>query len=789
MNQRQKSHWLALLLLLFFLARLLHTESHKSITYDEPPHVLNAVQYFQPRPMVSTINNPPLIHALMGGLVRLTGLAYDMGYAHDVWEWGNGFDIAQIFFWQLNANWPQFFWVGRLTIIFLALFLASLVYRWAGQLYAAPAPALLALLLLTFDPNILAFSHLATTDLGVALFFTLAGYSLWRYWRQSTWARLVWVGVTMGLAIAAKFSGVAIILAFLLMMVYRWWAGDRSKVGAVRMVGVTAVILTIAAFVLLAVYRFQFSLLVADYRFQQAHFSEGHEAYLLGEISLSGWWYYYPVVFLAKTPVGLLALLGFGVGLFVWCSITPGGLARPEEAINRQLRTNRPLPAGWEQGWLLLLAGTIFVGTLAGSVNIGYRYLLPALPPLYIFLGQLVLPQTAVVWRWVTAVALAFFIIASVRIHPHYLAFFNALAGGPDNGWRIAVDSNLDWGQDLEAVGRYLAERGIVDAHISWFSTAMPKRYGIPGSSFLTWPPTTRDLIYDDWFPERPLPGIYAISATQLAGPYLHDAAEQMAWFRQRRPDDKVGYSYFIYDVKAVGVPAGLALSGIGIAMLEPDTLALMTMTAEGNNVSLRRFDGRTSFLWPGGGGVESVWTAVGDGHRPTHPLLQKLYPPTGPTLLGERELDGQTWRYALYQWSQSPIQPPVQAENAAIFGEALQFLGYETAGYEAGRPLELLTYWRVKERDGRDLKLFVHVLDETGALVAQHDGLDVATGELPPGDELAQLHTLSLPDHLPPGPYTVQTGVYDTTSLTRLPLLPTEASRDSLTLFTFVIE
>ncbi|MBX3058327.1 MAG: phospholipid carrier-dependent glycosyltransferase [Anaerolineae bacterium] len=768
MNQNQLGRWLAILLLLLFFARLLHTESLKSITFDEPVHALNAVQYFQAKPMVPTINNPPLIHAVMGLLVYLTGLTYDMGYEHDVWEWGNGFDIAHVFFWQINENWPQFFWVSRLAVMFLALFLASLVFRWAGQLHASSAAALFALLLLTFDPNLLAVSSLASTDLGIAAFFTLAGYALWRYWRHPSWGRLVWAGITVGLTLGAKFSGVVLVPAMLLMVVYRWWSLDRSRMGAVRAVGTTAVILAIAAFVLLAIYRFQVSLLVDDYQFQQAHFSEGHEAYLLGKTSMSGWWYYYPLVFLAKTPTGLLVLLGIGLGLW---------------AMNRSLRTR------WELVWPLLLAAAIFAATLTSSVNIGYRYLLPALPPLFVFLGHLVLPRTPVVWRGVTAVALAAFILASVRIHPHYISFFNALAGGPDNGWRIAVDSNLDWGQDLEAVGRYLAERDIVDAHISWFSTAMPKRYGIPGTSFLTTPPSHRDLINDDWFPERPLPGIYAISATQLAGPYLHDKAEQMTWFRQRQPDDKVGYSYFIYDVKAVGDPAGLALSGIGIAMLEPDNLALMTKMAGGNNVRLRRFDGRTSFLWPGGGGVESVWTAVGDGHLPTHPLLQKLYPPTGPTLLGERELDGQTWRYALYQWAQSPIQPPVQAANTAVFGETLQFLGYEAAEYVAGRPLELLTYWRVKERDGRDLKLFVHVLDETGALVAQHDGLDVATGELQPGDEFAQLHTLSLPDDLPPGQYTVQTGVYDPTTLTRLQISVGEPYQDHLPLFTRRIE
>lgn len=763
----EKSHrWLAVLLLLLFFARLLHTESLKSITFDEPPHVLNAVQYFQPRPMVSTINNPPLLHALMGALIRLAGLAYDMGYEQDVWSWGDGFDIAQVFFWQINDNWPQFFWVSRLAIIFLALLLAALVFRWAGQLYASPMPALLALLLLTFDPNILGFSYLATTDLGIAAFFTLAGYALWRYWRQPAGGRLAWAGFAVGLAMGAKFSGAALVPAIVLMTLYRWWLLDRSKAGAVRAGATTAVILLIAGFVLLAVYRFQIPLLAADYRFQQAHFSQGHEAYLLGEISRSGWWYYYPVLFLVKTPSGLLALLLVGVGLFL-CS--------------RQYR--------WDDMWLLLLSGAVFAATLAGSVNIGYRYLLPALPPLFIFLGQLAWPHISARWRWLTAVALFFFIAASVRIHPHYLSFFNVLAGGPENGWRVAVDSNIDWGQDLEALGRYLAERGIEDAHISWFSTVMPKRYGIPGTSFLTWPPSDRDPVTDDLYLGRPLPGTYAISATQLAGPYLQAGAEQMAWFRRRPPDAKVGYSYFIYEVEAEGEPVGLALSGVGVAMLDAGTMATLT---EGNNVVLRRFDGRTSFLWPGGGAAETVWTAVGDGHVPTHPLLQKLYPPGGPALTGARVWEGQTWRYQLYRWGASPLRPQTPAVETAVFGRTLRFLGYEMAAVEAKRPLELLTFWQVTQSADRDLKLFVHWLDADGNLVAQHDGLDIQVTSLQAGDQFAQLHSLSPPaaaPPLPPGVYTLQLGVYEAETLARLPLPGAGAPSDRLTLLTFSID
>jgi hypothetical protein len=98
LNLGRDDRWLAIFLFLLFFGRLLHTEAQKSITFDEPPHVFNAVQYWQPQPMVSTINNPPLIHAVMGGVMQLVGLEYEMGYEHEVWQGGDGFDLAHVFF-------------------------------------------------------------------------------------------------------------------------------------------------------------------------------------------------------------------------------------------------------------------------------------------------------------------------------------------------------------------------------------------------------------------------------------------------------------------------------------------------------------------------------------------------------------------------------------------------------------------------------------------------------------------------------------------------------------------
>jgi hypothetical protein len=38
---------------------------------------------------------------------------------------------------------------------------------------------------------------------------------------------------------------------------------------------------------------------------------------------------------------------------------------------------------------------------------------------------------------------------STLSVYPHELAYFNELAGGPRNGHKHLLHSNLDWGQDL----------------------------------------------------------------------------------------------------------------------------------------------------------------------------------------------------------------------------------------------------------------------------------------------------------------------------------------------------
>jgi hypothetical protein len=131
-----------------------------------------------------------------------------------------------------------------------------------------------------------------------------------------------------------------------------------------------------------------------------------------------------------------------------------------------------------------------------------------------------------------------------LRVHPHYLAYFNELAGGPSQGWRWLVDSNLDWGQDLPGLEQYMDAQGISKVTLCYFGTADPGYYGIACDRLPGYQPPPPSSVVRSVKPGD----IVAISATHLQGLYLDpEMLPLMAQFRARRPLATIGHSIFVY--------------------------------------------------------------------------------------------------------------------------------------------------------------------------------------------------------------------------------------------------
>ncbi len=104
-------------------------------------------------------------------------------------------------------------------------------------------------------------------------------------------------------------------------------------------------------------------------------------------------------------------------------------------------------------------------------------------------------------------------LLVSLWVHPHYLIYFNPVAGGPANGYRLLTDSNVDWGQDLLRLKSWMVEHDVESVKLGWFGTADPDYYDITHEPL---PGLGRDRYFRLWW-EPPFNIVYP-GADQLYG-------------------------------------------------------------------------------------------------------------------------------------------------------------------------------------------------------------------------------------------------------------------------------
>ena len=243
--------------------------------------------------------------------------------------------------------------------------------------------------------------------------------------------------------------------------------------------------------------------------------------FINGQYSQSGFWYFFFEALCIKTPLGLLSSVLLALG-FAY-----------------RLKRDRMvllLP------WIFFLLYFSFFNKL----DLGLRYVLPVYPFWFVLVGSLpsILPVRL---KNIAPVAFAGWnLVAAILIYPYHLAYFNELIGGPRNGYKYLVDSDLDWGQDLPALKSYMQQHDIGRISLSYFGMADPAFYGI-SYEYLPSPPnqpwTIRHRGNDTLVLRR---GLYAISAGNLQGLMLPDR-NQYAVFRNREPVATIGYSILIF--------------------------------------------------------------------------------------------------------------------------------------------------------------------------------------------------------------------------------------------------
>lgn len=807
LNTRYLALYLLPVLLGYFLLTTC-TAAHTSLTVDEGLHIASGYTILRTGDYRLVEEHPPLVklwlalpllpisdlsdpRALPAWAEAATPTTESLPLLHMAQQLLYPYDPPAR--WLLPARWME---------ALLGVLLLAGIARWAGDA-GGVGGSLVATLLAAADPNLLAHGAVAGTDMGATTLILLGLFAGGRFLQKPTPRRAVVTGVLLGGALAAKLTAALLGPALGLAALGRLYRATPPERRILWTRG--GLVLLLVGLTFWAVYGFQVRAVpglpiplpagahaIPILRLQ-GHVAGGHPAYLLGEHSPTGWWVYFPLAFLLKTPLPALLLGMMGLGAWLY---TPA----------RDKFKSPVISVRW------LFAGCYLGASLTSTLNIGYRHLLPLLPLLYIGIGQAIpslaragrRPALTVALRGGVGLLLLTQGLIPVRLAPDFLSYFNGLAGGPRAGWRYLADSNTDWGQGYQALARFQQARALPTLRLSAFIFYDPALYGVDYTPLTPLRGDTPAV-----FPARfaPPAGHYALSATPLDGIPLADP-EMYDWFRWRTPDAQVANVLHYYHVTAEET----GVEWVAQCLTPTAPLDAVEIAAGFGRADLRQFtfDCTQAWIIPGAGAQPGVYVLHGDWLADT--LAARLHyaaPPILDAFIAQNLADARlSYRqrayrrvpaFALYRrapgsltlpesqvWSapagaapDTLLQQPPHNGAQALAGP-LRFLGVTTQTADAG--LDVQTWWQVTgPPPERPLSIMAHLLTREGAMLAGADGLGVPPEIWQVDDIVIQRHRFTMPENAPTASYLLRTGVYWLDDGTRWPIIAAPGDADAL--------
>lgn len=425
--------------------------------------------------------------------------------------------------------WQQLFY-ARLSNLLLFVLLGLAIFFITQKTYGFKA-GLLALVLLCFNPEIIAHGRLMTFDLALALFILLyLFYFILFLEAKKKSVRLVIInGIILGLLLLTKYNALSFIpISLLLLFLYDiFFTNNYKKILKIKSFQIV-IIFFIAIFMVNLGYGFKNSFNIPDKFFSKqfqflknnailknslaifpAPFLQGADwqlnesqkkwywNFFLGQRSTEGFPYFYFLTFLFKTPIPLLMFLIIAIILLI------------KNGFSKSLF--------FDFASLIIISYGFIHFSFFNNLNIGFRYLLFIYPLLIIFVSRIINFQFSNIainccYKAFIVFLLGWYILGFLKIHPYYLAYANEFIGGPKNAWKYWSDSTLDWWQDNRSAHEYLIQH--------------PK------------------IIIN---PKKTQLGKFAVSVYDMT----YGGFEDYEWVRKLKiePVDNIGYTWLIFEI------------------------------------------------------------------------------------------------------------------------------------------------------------------------------------------------------------------------------------------------
>ena len=541
---------LALLLLAFMAILAGGATRRESVTIDEVVHIGAGVSYMQTLDMRINGEHPPLAKVLAALPLVMRGVRAD--YSHISWTFSNGFFQSILGEWsfgnQVVTRWNDpagtVFW-ARVPMLLLTLALGWVLYVYGSRL-ANPWGGLLCLSAYVSTPAFLVFGPLVLTDIAVTFFAVLAIWTFADMWGSPSPGNTSKFTFALAGALLSKFSAGLLFFAFIAFALSLRWFPIRNEMeneterrarqrqgwrclrrgtlGAAVIVYVVYLILSwnqpTSALEKLGHGHGPAMLLLRRLLMPPLLYLRGvlafalqasRPTFILGHGYPHGVWFYFPVVFLLKSPLALLLLLLFAAAIAAFVKV-PGGSPRIHAGDDsvaapgfQPAGGSHPTKAGetagfhqavaegmqlhWRAVWISLVVFT--AACMLGRLNLSIRHFSIPLALLILLLAPW--PRLLESLRgWKTSEPLAHaglavtaaFAIASLvtaaHAYPYYFAFINSLSMGRP-AYHLVNDSNLDWNQALPEVEQFALQHRLNRILVDEYGFTDPAVY-VPGA-------------------------------------------------------------------------------------------------------------------------------------------------------------------------------------------------------------------------------------------------------------------------------------------------------------------
>jgi len=660
---------------------------------------------------------------------------------------------------------PETFWARRM--IALSTWLGVVGLYLLGRHFMSARVNTLATVLIALDPFYLALSRLHHLDGLLACLMALSLWALLAYGERGHRGVLVLSGVMAGLATLNKAPGVTLALAAVPALGwYAWRNLGAAEHRAWRWAADVLIWSTAATVVGLVVWpamwtsaRFAVERVIGGVLNQAGNPHEKGN-YFLGAIVADPGWRFYPLAWAMRTtPVVMLGLAALA-------------------ALRPKTESRVPMVA--------LLAFSLGYGALMTiSLKKFDRYLLPVFPllcapaaaGLFALADRIRARHTAQHWlTWGGALGMVvLYALMMLPAAPYYTAYYNPLVGGARTAPRVLL---VGWGEGMEQAAAYLnAKPSAAELHVASMSSSEFEPFFLGRTTEAS----TTPLVDPDYFVT------YASHVQRRFVPELMEQLEgQEAEFVARAPNG-LAYAWVypnrVYRDEIDEVLAQLsAAKGEELVVVNTSALAVRsgrevhTIITERSDYLLTELDWLRSRH-------HAVWLLTFPG---THDVssaalrrsLMSLATPKETIVTEHVQATLFEFGDGAFVWKAGP------SARLCRVGSEIEFRGHARFPESAqpGRALTLALYWRAERAPAANYKVFVHLVGADEKIVAQSDaepeGNTRPTSRWHADQMVLDVHTLQVPANTPAGDYALYVGMYNPSTMERLPILDEGGTR-----------